>query len=141
VGLKPRPVHLSLLFFSFLKRQMTCRSPLFFLIYIYIYKKIIGKRHVALCGRRQIICLPKIQPPLGGWKIRPTRFFFTKKHVFQPISTTQLPTNTLKTSINQTINLINPKMIQTKVVCKKKLIYNIDDNKNVDKFGFVASII
>jgi len=26
------------------------------------------------------------------------------------------------------------------IICKKKQIDNIDDNKNVDKFGFVASL-
>jgi hypothetical protein len=27
------------------------------------------------------------------------------------------------------------------ISCKKKKIDNIDDNKNIDKFGFVASLI
>ena len=26
------------------------------------------------------------------------------------------------------------------IICKKKQIDNIDDNKNIDKFGFVASL-
>jgi hypothetical protein len=53
---------------------------------IFFFKERIGKRHVAYCGRRLVVCHPIFRPPCDGHEIETMGFFIQK---YQLISTTK----------------------------------------------------
>ena len=67
--------------------QVQARAPRPIISCIFFFKEKIGKRHVAYCGRRLVVCHPIFRPSCDGHEIEAIGFFIQKSQLISTIKT------------------------------------------------------